>query len=79
MHRCHLSIYDFSKRIGISKFGLTENIEKRIIIARGGISHVNTCIGGVGNGSNKIFSTNPTVKFGHMRHFSYLPDVAPIR
>jgi hypothetical protein len=51
MHRYHLSIYDFSKRIGISKFGLTENIEKRIIIARGGISHVNTCIGGVGNGS----------------------------
>ena len=53
MHRCHLSIYDFSKRIGISKFGLTENIEKRIIIARGGISHTNACVGGVDNGSNE--------------------------
>ena len=47
MHRCHLSIYDFSKRIGISKFGLTENIEKRIIIIKGGISHTNACVGGV--------------------------------
>ena len=45
MHRYHLSIYDFSKRIGISKFGLTENIEKRIIIIRGGISHTNACVG----------------------------------
>lgn len=52
MHRYHLSIYDFSKRIGISKFGLTENIEKRIII-RGGISHTNACVGGVGNGSDE--------------------------
>ena len=41
------------KRIGISKFGLTENIEKRIIIARGGISHTNTCVRGVDNGSNE--------------------------
>lgn len=53
MHRCYLSIYDFSKRIGISKFGLTENIEKRIIIIRGGISHTNACVGGVGNGSDE--------------------------
>ena len=53
MHRYHLSIYDFSKRIGISKFGLTENIEKRIIIIRGGISHTNACVGGVGNGSDE--------------------------
>jgi len=53
MHRCHLSIYDFSKRIGISKFGLTDNIEKRIIIIRGGISHTNACVGGVGNGSDE--------------------------
>ena len=47
---------NFNKLIGISKFGLTENKEKRIIIARGGISHVNTCIGGVGNGSNETFA-----------------------
>ena len=53
MHRYHLSIYDFSKRIGISKFRLTENIEKRIIIIRGGISHTNACVGGVGNGSDE--------------------------
>ena len=53
MHRYHLSIYDFSKRIGISKFGLTENREKRIIIIRGGISHTNACVGGVGNGSDE--------------------------
>ena len=53
MHRCHLSIYDFSKHIGISKFGLTENIEKRIIITRGGISHTNACVGGVDNGNDE--------------------------
>lgn len=41
------------KRMGISKIGLTENIEKRIIITRGGISHINTCVGGVDNGSNE--------------------------
>lgn len=44
---------DIFKCIGISKFGLTENIEKRIIIARGGISHTNACVGGVDNGSNE--------------------------
>ena len=44
---------DIFKRIGISKFGLTENIEKRIIIIRGGISHTNACVGGVGNGSDE--------------------------
>ena len=44
---------DIFKRIGISKIGLTENIEKRIIIARGGISHTNACTGGVDNGSNE--------------------------
>ena len=41
------------KYTGISKFGLTENIEKRIITTRGGISHINTCVGGVDNGSNE--------------------------
>ena len=41
------------KYTGISKIGLTENIEKRIIIIRGGISHTNACVGGVGNGSNE--------------------------
>ena len=40
-------------RTGISKIGLTENIEKRIIITRGGISHTNACVGGVVNGSNE--------------------------
>ena len=44
---------DIFKCIGISKIGLTENIEKRIIIARGGISHLNICVGGVDNGSNE--------------------------
>ena len=38
---------------GVSKGRLTENIEKRIIITRGGISHTNACVGGVDNGSNK--------------------------
>ena len=38
---------------GVSKGRLTENIEKRIIIIRGGISHTNACVGGVDNGSNK--------------------------
>ena len=55
---CHLPSatcrrMDIFKCIGISKIGLTENIEKRIIIIRGGISHTNACVGGVGNGSNE--------------------------
>lgn len=41
------------KYIGINKIGLTENIKKRIIITRGGISHTNVCVGGVDNGSNE--------------------------
>ena len=27
----------------------------------------------------QFYSTNQTVKFGRKRHFSYLPDVAPVR
>ena len=42
---------------GINKIGLTENIEKRIIITRGGISYMNTCAGGVDNGSNERFKS----------------------
>ena len=38
--------------IGISKNRLTENIEKRIIIIKSGISHETVCVGGVDNGSN---------------------------
>ena len=38
---------------GVSKGRLTENIEKHIIITRGGISHTNACVGGVDNGSTK--------------------------
>ena len=38
---------------GVSKSRLTDNIEKRIIIIRGGISHTNACVGGVDNGSNE--------------------------
>ena len=44
---------DVEKEFGISKFGLTENIENRIIITEGGISHTNTYVGGVDNGSNE--------------------------
>mgnify|MGYP004449757331 CR=1 FL=1 len=39
--------------IGISKSRLTENIEKRIIIIKSGISHENVSVGGVDNGSNE--------------------------
>ena len=39
--------------IGISKSRLTENIEKRIIIIKSGISHETVCVGGVDNGSNE--------------------------
>ena len=38
--------------IGISKSRLTENIEKRLIIRRSGISYKTVCVGGVDNGSN---------------------------
>ena len=31
--------------IGVSKSRLADNIEKRIIIIRGGISHINVCVG----------------------------------
>ena len=39
--------------IWINKIGLTENIEKRIIITRGGISHTNACVGGVDSGNDE--------------------------
>ncbi len=39
--------------IGVSKSRLADNIEKRIIIIRGGISHINVCVGGADNGSNE--------------------------
>lgn len=45
--------FRWGRIIGISKSRLTENIEKRIIIIRGGISHDNACVGGVDNGSNE--------------------------
>lgn len=41
------------KCVGINQIGLIENIEKRIITTRGGISHTNVCVGGVDNGSNE--------------------------
>ena len=53
---CHLPSaggMNILKCVGINKIGLTENIEKRIIITRGGISHTNACVGGVDNGSNE--------------------------
>ena len=56
---CHLpsvSVGIFSKYFqvsGVSKSRLTDNIEKRIIIIRGGISHTNACVGGVDNGSDE--------------------------
>ena len=48
-----MKTHELEKELGISKFGLTENIERHIIIAQGGISHTNTCVGGVDNGSNE--------------------------
>ncbi len=52
---CHLqsAAYEYFQASGVSKSRLTDNIEKRIIIIRGGISHTNACVGGVGNGSNE--------------------------
>ena len=41
------------KYTGISKIGLTENIERRIVITKSGISHTNACVGGTDNGSNE--------------------------
>jgi hypothetical protein len=32
---------------------LTDNIEKRILIIKGGISYANACIGGADNGGNE--------------------------
>ena len=50
---CRLPGMNILECTGINKIGLTENIEKRIIITRGGISHTNVCVGGVDNGSNE--------------------------
>ena len=50
---CRLPRHEYFQVSGVSKSRLTDNIEKRIIIIRGGISHINTCVGGVGNGSNE--------------------------
>ena len=53
---CHLpsaGVHEYFQVSGVSKSRLTDNIEKRIIIIRGGISHTNACVGGVGNGSNE--------------------------
>ena len=50
---CRLPVHEYFQVSGVSKSRLTDNIEKRIIIIRGGISHTNTCVGGVGNGSNE--------------------------
>ena len=35
--------------------------------------------GNIKKKEEQFYSTNPTVKFGRMRHFSYLPDVVPVR
>ena len=50
---CRLPVHEYIQVSGVSKSRLTDNIEKRIIIIRGGISHTNTCVGGVDNGSNE--------------------------
>ena len=50
---CRLPVHEYFQVSGVSKSRLTDNIEKRIIIIRGGISHTNACVGGVDNGSNK--------------------------
>ena len=50
---CRLPAHEYFQVSGVSKSRLTDNIEKRIIIIRGGISHINACVGGVGNGSNE--------------------------
>ena len=50
---CRLPAYDYFQASGVSKSRLTDNIEKRIIIIRSGNSHTNSCVGGVGNGSNE--------------------------
>ena len=47
------SNYEYFQVSGVSKSRLTDNIEKRIIIIKGGISHTNACVGGVGNGSDE--------------------------
>ena len=52
---CRLPVHEYFQVSGVSKSRLTDNIEKRIIIIRGGISHINACVGGVGNGSNERY------------------------
>ncbi len=47
------SNHEYFQVSGVSKSRLTDNIEKRIIIIKGGISHTNACVGGVGNGSDE--------------------------
>ena len=42
---CRLPVHEYFQVSGVSKSRLTDNIEKRIIITRGGISHTNACVG----------------------------------
>ena len=53
MTLCVNSNHEYFQVSGVSKSRLTDNIEKRIIIIKGGISHTNACVGGVGNGSDE--------------------------
>ena len=52
-HKDVYYMHEYFQVSGVSKSRLTDNIEKRIIIIRGGISHTNACVGGVDNGSNE--------------------------
>ena len=44
---CRLPVHEYFQVSGVSKSRLTDNIEKRIMIIRSGISHTNACAGGV--------------------------------
>ena len=50
---CRLPVHEYFQVSGVSKSRLTDNIEKRIITIRGGISHTNACVGGVDNGNDE--------------------------
>lgn len=68
------------KCTGINKIGLTENIEKRIIIIKGGISHTNACdeskSGNITDFVDSLcfkssFSTDTWKLYDHFQHFTY--------
>ena len=66
---CRLPVHEYFQVSGVSKSRLTDNIEKRIMIIRSGISHTNACVGGVVYGG--IAELEKLVQTGRKKFVKY--------